>query len=127
MDVIDLRVGHAVDAPGDLGAARAHDDDALREARDLVHDGALRGIGLGQQRVQRRDHGHAQLAQQGEDVAARLASEDPVLVLQADDVDRADVQEVGGAAVGRHVTLVEREANAWGIGVPVPRVVHRKD
>ena len=64
-------------------AVRAHDDEALGERVELVHHAPLMRIRRGEDRVQRRHDRHAQLAEQRQDVAARLAAEDPVLVLDA--------------------------------------------
>ena len=45
---------------------------------------ALQRVRLGEDRVERRDDGHAQLAQEREHVPAGLASEDAVLVLDGE-------------------------------------------
>ena len=45
-------------------AELAHDDDSIGKARDLVHCCALSRIRLRQNRVQRGDDGHAQLAEE---------------------------------------------------------------
>ena len=105
---------------------RAHDDEALRELGELVHHAALQGIGLAEDGVQRRHDRHAQLAQQREDVAARLAAEDAVLVLHAHDVDGVDVQEVRRAPVRRDVALGDLEANPRRVRVTLAGVVHRE-
>ena len=56
-----------------------------------------------------------------------LAAEDAVLVLHADDVDRVDVQKIGGAAVRGEVGLVDLETHPIRIGVAASDVVHRDD
>ena len=121
-DEVDLPGGHAVDVARRARAALAHDDDALREAGELVHARArCVAIGLGRAIVcSVVTTGMRSSRSSGEHVAARLAAEDPVLVLHADDVDGVDVQEVGGAAVGREVALGDLEANARRVGVPCP-------
>ena len=57
----------------------------------------------------------------------RFSAEDSVFVLDADDVDRVDVQEVGGAPVRRQIGLRDLESNARGIRMTPPAVVHRDD
>ena len=115
-----MLLGDAVDLAQERGAVRAHDDEALRERVSSSITRALQRIRLGEDRVQRRDDRHAQLAEQREHVAAGLAAEDAVLVLHAHDVDGVDVQEVRGAPVRREVALGDLEANARGIGVALP-------
>lgn len=124
-DAIDAPLGHAVNLAQQRRGVITHDDDALGEAHDLVHHAALLGIGLAEDRVQGRDDGNADLAQEGEQVAACRASEDPVLVLHAEDVGRAQVQEARGAPVGGVLVLGQLEADARGVGVVPPDVVHR--
>ncbi len=105
---------------------RAHDDQAFRELRDLVHRAPLHGARLAEDRVQRRHDRHAELAKQRQHVAPRLAPEDPVFVLHAHDVDPVDVQEVGGTAVRRDVVLGDLETDARRVRVPPAGVVHRE-
>ena len=69
------------------------------------------GIGLAQNGVQRGDDGDAQVAQQGEDEAARRAAVNSVLVLEADDVRVAEVEVIGGAAVGIEIALAKFKAH----------------
>jgi hypothetical protein len=63
-------------------------------------------------RVQRRHDGHADLAEEREEVAPRGAAEDAVLVLHAEDVGGAEVQEARGAPVRGQLVLGELEAHA---------------
>ena len=51
-------------------------------------------------------------------------AENAELVLQADDVHVADVEEIGGAQIGRQVLLLNLEANHFRILVATFLVVH---
>jgi hypothetical protein len=62
--------------------------------------------------VQGRDQGHLQISQQRQHVAARLPSEDAILVLQTDDINVIEVQEVSGGLVGVDVLLLDLEPDA---------------
>ena len=73
-----------------------------------------------QNRMQRGDHGHSQFAQERQDVTAGRPAENAELVLQADDVHIADVEEVGGAQIGRQVLLLNLEADHFRILVATP-------
>ncbi|QDV06244.1 hypothetical protein Poly30_17510 [Planctomycetes bacterium Poly30] len=126
-DQIDLARGNPVNAPKQLDRVFAHDHEAIGERDQLVHDRALIVTGLREDGVQRRDDGHAQLTQKRDQVGARTAPEDPVLVLDADHVDGVDVQEVGGAAIGSELALLDLEAHRVRVVVPLSHVVHRQD
>ena len=82
----------------------AHDDELRAVAQHLVDDrGLIRRRAL-EHRVQRHDHGHAQRADEIEDVAAVVAAEDAVLVLHRDQAHGTVVHELRGARViGFHV------------------------
>jgi hypothetical protein len=123
-DPVDLPLRYAVDLAQQGGARRAHHHDALGEADQLVHRGALELVRRREDRMERRHDRHAQLAQQRQHVAAALAAEDPVLVLHARDVDRVDVQEVRRPAVRGDVAVRDLEADRRRIGVTPVAVVH---
>jgi hypothetical protein len=103
----------------------AHYDETVRERGQFVEDLPLSGIRFFQDGVERRDNRHAQFAQQGEDVTARRPSEDPVLMLEADDIHIADVEEVGGALVRCQIAFRKLEANTIGIRVPGRAVIYQ--
>ena len=126
-DEVDLVGADAVHLSQERRAGSAHDDQPLRQRRELVHHAALERVGLGEDGVQGRDDRHPQLAQQLKDVTPGLSTEDAVLVLDADDIDRVDVQEVGGPPVRRHLALRDLEANAGRVGVTPAGIVHRED
>ena len=125
-DPIDLAVWNRVDVAQERSPVGAHDDEALGELSQLLHRGALVRVGLGEDRVKSRHDRHAKLAKQREDVAAGLAAEDSVLVLQAQDVDGIDVQEVRRTTVRREVALADLEADPVRVGVTLAGVVHRE-
>ena len=96
------------------------------ERRDqLLHHAPLVGVRLAQDGVERGDDRHSQLAQQRQHVAAGGPAEDPELVLHADDVHVADVEEVRRALVGRQILLLDLEANDVRIVVAALDVVDR--
>ena len=76
-------------------------------------------------RVQCSHQRGAQLAEQGEDVAAVWTAEDAEFVLQADEIDLVDVQEIRGLEVGRQIAFVKLEADPRRILVTLLAVVHR--
>ena len=82
-------------------------------------------IGFAQDRVQRRDDRHAQIAQQRQDVAAGPAAKNAVFELQADQVDAVDIQKIGGAAIRLEVFFRQFEAHPRRIGVAAFDVVDR--
>ena len=108
-----------VEEPGTL---RRHHDESRRQLGELVHHPALADVRRFEDRVERGDDRHPQLAEQRQDVAACLPAEDPVLVLERQDVDSAHVQEVGGATVGDQVRLGDLEADTRGIRVTSSRI-----
>ena len=82
-------------------------------------------LGSLQHGMQRGDHGHSQFAQQRQDVTAGRPAENAELVLQADDVHVADVEEVRGAQIGRQVLLLNLETNHFRVLVAARNVVDR--
>ena len=88
-----------------------------------VHDPPLVGAGLTQNGMQRGDDRHSQFAQERQNVAAGRSAENAELVLQADNVDIADVQEIGGAQIGGQVLLLNLEANHFRIIVAAWNVI----
>ena len=82
-DHVDLLRQHAIDLLQEFRAALAHDDQPVGQGGDFFQHPALIGIGIAQNGVQGRDDGHAQFAQERQDVAARPPAEDAIFVLQA--------------------------------------------
>jgi hypothetical protein len=76
--------------------------------------------------MQGSNHGHVQAAQQLQDVAASRSAENPILMLQANQVNIAEIQEVGGLAVGSQFILRKFEANPGRIAVTFCSIVDRK-
>ena len=67
--------------------------------------------------MQRRHERHLQLAQQCEYVAACIAAVNAIFMLQADQVIAIEVEEIGGALVGRKVFLGNLQAHLLWIVV----------
>jgi hypothetical protein len=57
------------------------------------------------------DNGHSQFAQECQDVAAGWPAENAELVLQADNVHVADVEEVRSTQIRRQILLLNLEVN----------------
>jgi len=81
----------AIDALQKARAALTHDHHPLRQPRYLLQHPALVGVWLLEYGVERRNDGHAQLFQQGQDVAAGPAAEDAIFMLQRDHVNAVNV------------------------------------
>ena len=75
--------------------------------------------------MQRGDNRHPQFAQERQNVTAGGPAENAELVLQADDVHVADVEEVRGAQIGRQVLLLNLKANHFRVFVAALDIVHR--
>ncbi len=104
----------------------AHDDQAIRQRRNLLHHRALIGIGITKHRVQGGDDRHMKAAQKLEDVRAGRSAENSVFVLQAYQINVAEIQEIRGLAIRNQLILGKLEAHAGGIGVTLWRIVHRQ-
>src|SRR5256885_6832432 len=78
----------------DIGGLPAHDNQAVRQSGNLLHDHSLVCIWFTQNGVQRRYHGHLETPQKFEDMTACRAAKNSVLMLQTDQVDVAKIQEV---------------------------------
>ena len=91
----------------------------------FLHHAPLGVVGLAQEGVERRNHGHFQLANQRQQMAAGGPAVDPKLVLNADDVHVADVEEVRRALVGGKILLFDFETHDAGILVPLLDIINR--
>jgi hypothetical protein len=114
-----------IDLLKEFRPALAHDHQAIRQARHLCQNPALVRVGFAQNRVQRRDDGHAQITEQSQDVTASPPAEDAIFELQADEIHAVDIQEVRSAPIGLDIFLSQFEANASRIGVAAFDVVDR--
>ena len=124
-DQIDLGGRRVVNFLQHLPAALGHDHQPRGKRDQFLHDAPLVRSGLAQNGVQRGDNRHSQFAQECQDVAAGGTAENAELVLQADDVHVADVEEVRGAQIGRQVLLLNLEAHYLRIFVAALDVVDR--
>ena len=98
-DEVHLVGGHPVGLLQDLLAPARHDHQAVAAQDEFLHHPPLLGIGLAQDGVQGRHHRHAHFLEQGQHVAAGGAAVDAELVLQAQHLGVAEVQEVRRAPV----------------------------
>ena len=114
-DQIDLGRRRLVDILQHLPSALGHDHQPGRKRDQPLHDAPLVGSRLAQNGMQRGDNRHSQFAQECQDVTAGRPAENAELVLQADDVHVADVEEVRGAQIGRQVLLLNLEANHFRV------------
>src|SRR5262249_42135783 len=102
-----------------------HHDDAGGEFRQFGQDPLLVSVRRSQDGVQGRDYRHPQVPQKAKDVAAGRASEDAELVLQAEDIRVAEVQEVCRPHVRVEVLLIDLESHLWRIVVSIQNVIDR--
>ena len=87
---------------------------------------ALVGIWLAKHGVQRRYEWHSQPPQQLQNVRARPSSKDSVFMLQADQIDIAEIQKVRGLPVGSQIIFGQLESHSRGIVVALFGIVNRK-
>ncbi len=120
---VDLGGRRIVDFLQHPPAALRHNNHASGKREQFAHDAALIGPGFAQDGMQRGDDRHLQIAQQGQDVTTGRSAEDSELVLKADDVNVADVEEIGGAQIGRLVLLFDFEAHHFRIIIAALDVV----
>ena len=71
-----------------------------------------------------RSKRHFQAPQQFEDMSASASAKDAILVLQADQIDIAEIQKVSGVPVGIQVILGQREPDSGGVGITLLGVVN---
>jgi len=98
-DQIDLGRERLVNLLQHLASALHHDHQARRERDQLLHHAPLLDFWLTQNGMQRGDNRHSQFTQQSQDVPTCGPTENAEFVLQADDVDIADVEEVRGPQI----------------------------
>jgi hypothetical protein len=75
--------------------------------------------------MERDDNRHSQFAQECQYVTTSRPAENTELMLQADNVYVADVEEVRGTQIGRQVLLLNLEANDLRGFVAISNVIHR--
>ena len=103
----------------------SHDHQPGRARDQLLHHASLLEIRLAQDGMERRDHGRFQFAQQHPQVTSCRPAENPELVLHADQVHVAVVDEVRCAPVGREVLLFYFETDDTGILVAFLHIIYR--
>ncbi|HLH10079.1 MAG TPA: hypothetical protein VKW78_22780 [Terriglobales bacterium] len=86
----------------------------------------LMRIRLLQNSMECGDKRHAQLTEKRQNVASRSAAEDPVFMLQADQIYLVDVEKVRRPLIRSEIILKQFEADTWRIFVAGEDVVHRK-
>src|ERR1039458_1975437 len=102
-----------------------HDHEPGREWDQPLHHAPLVCFRLTQNGMKRCDNRHSQFAQERQDLTTGGPAVNAELVLQADDVDVADVEEVRGTQIGRQVLLLNLEANYFRVLVATLNVVDR--
>jgi hypothetical protein len=123
---IDFGNGNAEDFLQNVGRLPAHNDQAIGQCSDFFHYRSLIGIRLAKNRVQGCNHGHLQATQKFQDVAAGRSAENSVLMLQANQVNIAEIQEIRGLAIGSQFILRKFEANSGRIAVTFRSIVDRQ-
>ncbi len=123
IDLFDWNVEHFLQ---DLCGGLAHDDQAVRKRRDFLHHRALVGSWIAKHGVQRRDERYAQVPQQLQDMPAGNAAKDSIFVLEADQIDVAEIEKVRGLPVGSLTVLGQLEPHPDRIVVTLLRIVNRE-
>ena len=121
---VDSLFRNPIDGLQESASPLAHHNHPVRQGRQFVHDLALCGVRLFQNGVKGGHDGHAEFAEQLDDVAPRHAPEDAELVLQTDHVDVVDVQEFGRAPVRGQFLVPHFKTDPRGIVVPFLHIVH---
>ena len=124
-DQIDLVHRSLVDIVQHLSSAIGHDHQPGREGDQFFHHPPLVRLGFAQDGMQGGDYGHFQLPQHGQDVATDRAAEYAELMLQANHINIADVEEIRSAQVRGQILFFDLEAHYFGIVVSVLYVVDR--
>ena len=89
----------------------AHDNDAIGKPRNLFKHLTLIQVRITQHRVQRGHDRHLQLAQQGQDVAARDSAINAIFMLKADQIVAIEIEKLRGPLVGSQIFLFEFQAH----------------
>jgi hypothetical protein len=82
------------------GRMLAHHDKPFGACGDLLEDISLIDIRLAQNRMQCRHDGHPEMLEQLQNMAAGSSSIDPILVLQANDINISRVKIAGCCPIG---------------------------
>ena len=122
-DQVDFAQRRSVNLVQHLPSAIGHHHQPRGEGDQLFDGAPLVGLGFAQNGMQRGDDRHFQLAQHGQDVTADRAAEYAELMLQAHDVDIADVQKICSSQVRRQILLFDFEANYFRIVIPILDIV----
>src|SRR5579863_594570 len=93
---VDLAAGYFEYLLQELGRQLAHHDQAVRQGHDLLHDPPLVRTGFAKDGVESGDERHAETAEKGQNVTARRATKNSILMLQAHQIEIAEIQELGG-------------------------------
>ena len=113
----DFLRSHAVDVAKHLRATLCHDHEFAGIFNDASESQALRGVGVGQHRVQGCHGGHPRAAEEFGNMRTRRTSENSKLVLHAQHIGVREVQEISRAKVGAAIVLGDFEANLGGVFV----------
>ena len=126
-DHLDLLWWHVMHGPEELAAFFCHDDDLCRRGNDLAHDVALSRRRCREHRMKRRDDRHGEALQELDDVSTGLTAENPVLMLQGNNVEPRSVQEIGGLRIAIDRLLLDLETHGRRIVIGAAGIVHGND
>src|SRR3546814_11522845 len=90
------RIG-AIDIDQHVAGLVGHDDHPRRCGNDILHDAALRRGRPIENRVQGGDERRLEPRYEAENQRACLAAEDAELMLEADEIERLAIDELGGS------------------------------
>jgi len=124
---LDLARWHVVNGAKEFVAFLRHDDDFGRRVDDPTHDVALDGRWLGEHGVKCGHDRHFEAGQQLEDVAPGFTTENPVLMLKANDVESCIVQELGRLNIVADHVVANLEAHCLRIVIGATPVRHGND
>ncbi len=122
---IDLAARHFEYFLQKLGRQLAHHDQAIGERRDFLHHPPLVRVRFAKNRMQRSDHRHFETPEEGQNVTARRAAKDSILVLQAYQIEVREIEKVSRLFVGGQIVLRKGEPYPRRVGIPRFRVIDR--
>ena len=126
-DEIDLSHRCFVNVAKKLNALFGHRHDARRKFDHLLENQLLFPRGIAQDRMQSCDHGHSEISQQCQQMAAARAPKDSEFVLQAEHIDVNQIQKIGRPPVRGDVLFRNFETHFGRIVISLGAIGHRNN
>src|SRR5271154_3010327 len=124
---LDLTGCHVMNGEEKFAALFCHDYDFRRTIDDLTHHIALGARPFDQYRVKRRDNRHFKARQEFENVATGLTAENPIFVLERNNIESCAIEELGCLDIVSDPVVVNLEAHRRGIVIGAVRIGHGDD